>query len=255
MDTIKLTVGIPMFNSKHIAWLPLESLCNQKNVDFDWEVVIIEEQNNMMFGEENVRNYTDRLKDVGCKKIIYKPIFNWIPLARKWRDLGWMASSTSQYFLIQDSDDYSQPFRLKETHDRFISSDADWLASLKGIFYVIKTGEIIIWDKREVYSGLSKATKTDYVRRLSISDKEKDINGWMMRTISDMKKDIFIFGTIEENTWDSGFFTHGLNNISLTRYQTLKEKHPGRLTLDELKEKIPHYVLDRLSKYEEISKI
>lgn len=41
--SIKLTVALPVYNSKSIAWLAMESLCNQKGIDFDWEIVIAEE--------------------------------------------------------------------------------------------------------------------------------------------------------------------------------------------------------------------
>lgn len=49
---IELTVAMPLYNSKYIAWLAMESLCRQKNVTFDWELIVSEEQNDEMYGEE-----------------------------------------------------------------------------------------------------------------------------------------------------------------------------------------------------------
>lgn len=260
MDTIKLTVGLPMFNSKHIAWLAFESLCNQKNINFDWEIVIEEEQNELMFGEKNVNEYAERLYKTGCKQIVYKALSNWIPLARKWRNLGWAAAPTSQYFLIQATDNYSQPYRLKETYDMFSKADMDWVTSTKGLFYIIKTEEIIVIDEPHNkvlsgYSGLSMATKTEYMRRLPISDKERNIDGWLVRTVSDLKEGGSNFGIIETNTWDMTLYTHGLNNISLQRYEPLRGKYPQRMQLNDLKDKIPQYIIDKLLECKSIAKL
>jgi len=52
MNMIELTVGIPMFRSRHIGWLALESLCRQKDIDFKWELLIMEEEESL--GEEKV---------------------------------------------------------------------------------------------------------------------------------------------------------------------------------------------------------
>ena len=51
---IELTVGLPMFRSEKIAHLAFESLCNQKNIDFEWELLIMEESEER-FGPDRVR--------------------------------------------------------------------------------------------------------------------------------------------------------------------------------------------------------
>jgi hypothetical protein len=77
-----------MFRSKYIGWLPLESLCRQEDVDFEWELIIAEEENDESFGFENIKNYTDRLKASGCIKIEYLGLKKWIPLSRKYKLLA-----------------------------------------------------------------------------------------------------------------------------------------------------------------------
>ena len=48
---IEYSVRMPMFRVKYIAWLALESLCRQKGVTFEWELVMAEEQiGNEIFG-------------------------------------------------------------------------------------------------------------------------------------------------------------------------------------------------------------
>ena len=42
--SIEFSVRMPMFRSKYIAWLALESLCRQKGVNFEWELITAEEQ-------------------------------------------------------------------------------------------------------------------------------------------------------------------------------------------------------------------
>ncbi len=39
-----LTVALPVWNGSRIAWLAMESLCRQEEIDFWWELVICEEQ-------------------------------------------------------------------------------------------------------------------------------------------------------------------------------------------------------------------
>ena len=39
----ELTVGLPIYNSKKIAWIALDGLINQIDIDFDWELVFYEE--------------------------------------------------------------------------------------------------------------------------------------------------------------------------------------------------------------------
>ena len=41
---IEMSVRMPLFRARYIAWLALESLCRQKRVTFKWELVIAEEQ-------------------------------------------------------------------------------------------------------------------------------------------------------------------------------------------------------------------
>ena len=65
-----LSVVIPYYRAKFIGWLPLESLINQINIDFDWEIVIMEEMGDIPFGVNNIIPYIKRLKDRDWETIL-----------------------------------------------------------------------------------------------------------------------------------------------------------------------------------------
>ena len=45
-----LSFIMPWFRAKALGWLPLEALCRQENIDFDWELIIMEEKIENPFG-------------------------------------------------------------------------------------------------------------------------------------------------------------------------------------------------------------
>lgn len=49
MSNIRLSIGLPLYNSSKIVWLALNSLCGQKNINFEWELVICEEKKRSKF--------------------------------------------------------------------------------------------------------------------------------------------------------------------------------------------------------------
>jgi len=68
-EDIRMTVALPLRKMGGISWLALESLRRQEGVDFNWELIIYEDN-----GES--RGVLDKFigKMPGCKKIIYKSI-------------------------------------------------------------------------------------------------------------------------------------------------------------------------------------
>ena len=80
---IKLSVALPVFNSKRIAWLAMEGLCRQENINFEWELVIAEEQGPEKFGSKAFLSYEGRLREVGCVRVRYIKLIKWIPLKQK----------------------------------------------------------------------------------------------------------------------------------------------------------------------------
>ena len=123
----KLVCALPMWNAEHIGWLAMESLCNQKDVDFDWELIIIEDKGRNFFGSDRVFSYNKRLAQAGCVSIDYQFSNQRIPLARKWKLMAERALNPESDFLLVAADCYSQPYRLAETH-KILQND-EWVNS------------------------------------------------------------------------------------------------------------------------------
>lgn len=235
-DLIEATVALPMFNSKYIGWLPLESLIRQKNINFNWELIIIEEQNGMEFGEKNVMRYKNKLYENGCKRIKYIPIKEWIHLSLKWINIAKYVDKNSKVFMCQAADNFSHPFRLFESYDYIVNKDYDYICYPYVVFYCIPTNEIY---KRGFYDGVKKGRpfkgyqysfKTEDAKSLPRVLKKSSIDKWLFETIpkiSRRKRKKFKYTYIDSDYWEYGFNTHGFHNLTLTRYKVFKNENPS----------------------------
>ena len=213
----ELTVGLPMFRSSKIAHIALESLCNQEGIDFEWELLVAEEVEDA-FGQDNLNKYAERLEEVGCKRIVYKSLGNWIPLSFKWKYLGSLASKT-KCFLLQAADCYSQPHRLKETYDLFQDPKVDWVQSPLGCFYHVQTEQMVRFNQ-DTYKhpcALNMAIRTLFVQNLPAVSVPAGVDSWLYRTCTQLKgSDLRVKNNNSEN-WALGVDVHGMNKISVDR--------------------------------------
>ena len=104
---IELTVGLPAYRAKSIIWLALESLKNQVNINFGWELIVMEENAE---SKDVIESFIDKLP--GCQRIILRNVEKKILLVDKWIGIAKDASATSRIFALQAADDYSPPKRL-----------------------------------------------------------------------------------------------------------------------------------------------
>lgn len=241
---IKLTVALPVFNSKKICWLAMESLCRQKNVFFQWELIVAEENTGEYCGEEWFREYEERLKKVGCTQLKYLKLTQWIPLARKWKLIATNTDVDSQVFVLQAADCYSEPHRLTNTFTYIAQKGYDWVQNKKGMFFNIFTHHHIMYEDSEGVqnAGLNMATFTKYMRSLPDCDRRATVDGWIYNSIQPKNK---------INLWGSeclyGVDTHGLNNISIKREKFFnKIEFPFTSTLLKIEEFLPKEISDRL---------
>ena len=117
MKDIVISVGLPIFNGKDIAWLALEGLCRQQ-CNNPWELIICEEQNLNMVGIEQIKLvYKDRLRVAGCVRVTYIPIKNWIFLSRKWKIICSFIDDRSKYFLPWGADNFCQSIIVPNSHE------------------------------------------------------------------------------------------------------------------------------------------
>lgn len=209
---IELTVGLPIWNSKNIAWLCLKSLCKQQGINFEWELIIAEEQIHQV-GKEQIAQYVDRLKKVGCVSVRYNALDYHVNLPYKWKLLGEKASQTSEAFVFCSADDYYEPNKLKLAYDK-IKAGYDWVGYRYCLYYHIKDRKLIQWDANSINwkPGNISACKTLAIKNLPETEINKGVDKWLFKTIQPSRP--FIDSS---DNWKNGFATDGMNNISLDR--------------------------------------
>jgi hypothetical protein len=247
---IKLTVGLPLWRSRDIAWLALEGLCRQKEADFEWELLIIEENykeeettlGGMMqsspyaLGKGEIMKYADRLSAAGCARIEYvgvpkpKNYFRsnrkgGMHLSNKWTNMAKSSSCSSLCFLLQAGDDYSQPYRLRETYDLFLKENCDWLQSPKGIFYNLETKEALLYDvSRTTSTGLDMAVRTELLRKVPDLNISRTVDSKLRKNIASVKAQSGLRMSINASKhWKEGLWTHGSHNISHGRWNAAEK--------------------------------
>lgn len=217
---IKLTVALPLFNANQIAWLALESLCNQKNIDFNWELIICEEDNQNR--TTDLIDYVDRLKDVKCVKITYLPIAHKILLAKKWQVIGNAANANSKVFVLQAGDCYSSPNRLSQAYQKIAEEDFDWIDTTQGLFYSFISRKLFKYSSNAL-TNLDMSFKTEYARNIPETTLTSGIDRFLFKNCEKKKADylkIFHNTKLHINRLD----THGCNNISIHRETYFKSK-------------------------------
>ncbi len=249
-DHIELSVVIPMFKAKYIGWLPLEGLIRQKNINFKWELVIAEELGGDAFGENNIRAYEDRLKAVGCVKIVYKSLNKWIPLSNKWVLLANMCDENSRILVLHAADNYSAPLRLARHHEVFTNNKVHMHIPVKAIYYDILTRKTILHAAYPSKDCAARAMLTYVVKNLpKEANVKRGVDGWLLETARNFinGEDVFkIFYDKENNDWQYGLNTYGFNNI-MDRYKDFKViKGRFKKCPIDVNNTIPKEVLDRL---------
>lgn len=242
---IQLTVGLPIWNSKNIAWLALESLCNQKNIDFDWELLIVEEQIEE-FGIDNVKKFCDRLKKNRCVSIRYIPLDYRIPLPQKWKLMFKSIDKNSKIFLLQAADCYAESNRLRRTFEK-AKEGYDWIQNRRGYYYSLHYKKVIEFDQSTFgagcKTGLNMAVSPNILKNIPDSFQTSGIDNWLFKESS--PKNVC---WIDEHIPD-GVDTDGLNNISFARrhnfYNPKKPFNKTDITIDKI---LPLPILEKLNK-------
>lgn len=230
MAEIKLTVALPMLNAKHIAWLAMESLCHQEMVRggaLRWELIAVEEQNDMMFGEDRFRSYSERLEWLGCERMHYIPVDDWISLSKKYIKVVQAASYTSMAMVCQAADCYSNPRRLRLTYGAFYNKATDWLDSQSGLCYHVPTGLTAMYN-----SGFSKAALTSDAKYITgcdpavrlglLKNAEPHItsrgnDAWLYATALKERGKGIVRRRLPDDYWKHGLHTDGFEMCSYNR--------------------------------------
>jgi hypothetical protein len=208
---IELSVMLPMYRCKYIGWLSLTSLCRQKDIDFEWELIVAEEQDDLYHGLEG---WEECLESAGCTRILYMPLDKHISLGEKYYKLIRATSSTSKSIVLQDADVYAYPTRLKQTYEVFKDPGSpEWFKNDKCIFYDIYTEHVAPYtytNKSPQGCWISMSRDRAYSHIVN-QVKVRGLNKWLYRVLS--PKEV----VTSEEGWKYGLHTHGFNNISIKR--------------------------------------
>ena len=209
---VELSVAMPFYRTKYIGWLQFESLTRQQGIEFEWEICLIEEDNDETFGYEAISKYMPKLKELGCKRIFYDKINNWVPLARK---VGMLVEKCQGRILTFGiADHYSPPLRLKSCYDEF-KKGIDWYRIANKIFYDIETKTLAV-KKLSPRGSCCKAVLLSIAKQIKIEpDRWKGVDGWFYRACCAVKN--MVEYVDESDNWKYSLNTHGFNNITPER--------------------------------------
>lgn len=215
---IIMTVALPAYAAENIIWLALESLRNQRRIDFGWELIIWEEYGRSY---DIVESFIGKFP--GCERIIYKALGKKILLIDKWLGIVKSAASTSKVFVMQAADDYSPPLRLHIHNEHFKDPRCYFSTQKRGLFYDINSRKKIFYIGTESKKNhLNMAYRIDImrmVRRVSIYE---GVDNYIKKTVEIImrkyrNKKISHAESVDKNNWKYGFFTDGYNTISIDR--------------------------------------
>lgn len=224
---IQMTVALPAYKAERIIWLALESLKNQQEIDFGWELIIWEE-----FGssQEIVKSFCGQLPM--CQLIRYHALSKRIPLMHKWAKIAQQSNSESKILVMHAADDYSPPKRLM-IHHRHLTTNPKCFLSYqdKGMFYHLQTGKQMLycWPNRII--NLNMAYDLTYFRQIPKTSLRQGIDGYIRKEINKIINGLDLISLNDSDqdpeNWKHSLCTDGANTISLSRrkvYSGIKRK-------------------------------
>lgn len=241
-----LSFIMPWFRAKALGWLPLEALCRQENIDFDWELIIMEEKIENPFGLNNIKNYTERLKEVGCSKITYISLNDWIPLSCKWYYLINSCYDKSKIVAMNSHDIYFPKNRLHKQYYKLIHSDYNWYKTAGNIVYDIKTD----LHARYEYTNSSRpdtlltTAKKSLLDKLPLFYKKRGIDSHRYKYLKPHLN--YYYDTDKE--WKNKIVNvNGLNNLTLDRSVRINKLKPPFFKLNtKLSDHLPYDIAIKL---------
>ena len=241
-----------MFRASRIGWLPFEGLLRQKDIDFQWEIIVAEERDHRPFTEKRIREYQRGLAKLGCVRIKYLSLGSWIPLAAKWRLLAQHMSSSSEVGVLQAADAFPQPHRLV-TNYKAIAGGAHWSQSPFYLLYDIRSDRSVVLYRRKGNSvkgnrhpcGENMAVSSNLLRRLPRSVVRRGVDWWLYQRTSRMVPRMIVAWDMSDD-WKYGMNTVGFNYISRYGNTFRDPKPPYGWPPFDMRSTIPEPVMVRL---------
>jgi len=254
-EDVRASISLPLFRANKVAWIALTSLCHQQEVTFPWELVVAEEVGHDPLGLGGLLRYKNALASVGCQKLVYVPLTEWVPLSQKWRLIGSKLDPNSKFMVIQAADCYSPPKRLVTAWRVFSSGHISWFQGNRHQLYDIKTGKAVLYTQRiggPLTPGADMVVQADLVRKLPQSSKTKGVDMWLITNCAKAAGNNWRLQWDNTDNWKYGLNVHGVNNISLRR-AFFDGGHSPKLSIkpiprQKLEETIPRDILRRLNR-------
>lgn len=243
---IKLSVVIPLFRAGHIAWLALESLIRQHGIDFEWELIIMEEDFDNPFGFSKIAPYEKRLNKAGCVRILYISISKWVPLSAKWYFLIRNISLKSKVVAFNAADGYCSKNRLQRQYNILSQGKYNWYKLSGNLVYDISLDKhvkrVSIGENRA--DNASRAASSDLAKQLPLACVKTSVDGWTYNTLN--RRGIKSYYD-ESDLWHDTINVNGINNISLDRKNRILNTIPPLSTCcNSLNNHIPKEIAQRL---------
>lgn len=241
-SNIYMTVALPLRKMGAISWIALESLRNQKDVNFDWELIIFEDGDD---SRKILNQFIGKLP--GCKRILYKSqnpetegrltgkYKGDILLIDKWIEIAQAADKKSKVYFLQAGDVYSPNGMIKNHFENFKNKNCIFSTYPRGLFYHLGTKQKMFYDgyradikgnKRPFLTQmhLYMAIRTKDMLKVTSIDRNRKIDKHIRSSINNQygidptsAKYIFNIDDIDPTDWMTGFNTDGLNTISFRR--------------------------------------
>jgi hypothetical protein len=210
------TVALPVWKSKQIAWLCMESLCRMNKPINGWELIIVEEYHKEYLGLDFFNKYKERLENIGCERLQHYTPLNKVPLSYKWVYSAQNSTLGSEYFCLCATDNYYSPYMLQDA-ERDIKK-ADWCLTTKGYFYDFNYDKVLRFDWYSAV-GLQMIARTELVRKFPMEEVNKGVDMWFSRNIGNNS-------LINNDHWEGVLCTNGLNTISIERAEFFEDPMP-----------------------------
>lgn len=253
----ELSLCIPLFRSKYIAWLLFESLIRQQKINFEWELIVAEENFDEEFGYTNIENYIPRLKEIGCVNIIHKSLDRFIPLGTKTQYLISLCNEKSKVVTFAAADFYIPNLSIYSQFNALKDGNYDCYRSTKTIFYNIADEAISLYDtSKSRYKGdtSERGIITSIAKKIvKLKGIRRGLDIAVYRELLRLtNNNLRVYLDVSDN-WKYGVCTHGLNNISGEKREIrIRDCKGGFIKIDHnLEDYIPQEIIEKLKKSKE----
>jgi len=234
-----ITIAMPVWNSREIVWLAMESFCRQET-DLPWELIVYEEKHREACGADYFRSYVKRLEKAGCISFNYITCNDKKALSAKWATLGRAADKRSKMFCVCDADNYYQKYMIKDAYTAWVEG-YDFLTDKQGYAYDFVNKLLVEYKKPDGRTGFQMCYATELMRKLPHAKIHKLLNTWVYNHCRPKKIKV-------AKDHLTNLITNGYNNITGARGKMMRDfEHPFYKTDKKLEDILPLDIVKQIN--------